>query len=296
MTSDISSFKLGKAPAVYDPRTLKLANYIHWRDLPSFPTTHRDSDKIQDWRMLRNDSKGICVVSGDMHQEMLWSVLAGTPFQPNEQEMDKVYTQLSGGDNGLVILDYLRYRRKNPLANAPKMLGFAAVDWNNQAELSVATSMFRGVLRGILLPNTAKAQSSVYSQWDTITTTGDGRPGSWGGHLTLETDYDTGLGEITWGYVQRASRRFMSTYCDECYVCVPNYKIPGFDYDLFVQDLLLIDPNANFDPPQPSPVPPVPDNDEWQTYIRLQQKFLGVVSQIDVNFTKGAPWWLPIER
>ena len=75
----------------------------------------------------------------------------------------------------------------------------------------------------------------------------------------METDYDPAkVAEITWGYIQPATRRFMDNYCDECYVVVPNYSIPGFDSAKFVAALKEIDPNADFDPPEPSPVPPPP--------------------------------------
>lgn len=286
---DPTQVQLGKAPAKIDPRTLRLSDFIDWSQLPSYPATFKDSDKIADWKMLGNDRYGDCVMVGDMHQEMLWSVLAGTPFSVNEQQLVQTYLQLSPGDHGLVILDYLRWRRKNPVAGARKMLGFAAVNWRDPAELSVATSMFRGVLRGILLPKTAQAQSSPSRIWDTVSLSGDGAPGSWGGHLTLETDYDQqNHADITWGYVQRATRQFMLNYCDECYVVVPNYNIPGFAYDKFVAALKEIDPNADFDPPEPTPVPPTPVNrtfhydrfirQDWLKYDDNGEEFVWVSS------------------
>ena len=83
----------------------------------------------------------------------------------------------------------------------------------------------------------------------------------------METDYDpNNLGNITWGYIQPASRSFMLNYCDECYVVIPNYSIPGFDSAKFVAALKEIDPNADFDPPEPSPVPPTPTPDTWKPF------------------------------
>lgn len=296
---DPTAVALGKAPAVIDPRTLRLADFIDWTQLPAYPATFKDSDKIADWKMLGNDSHGDCVMAGDMHQEMLWSVLAGTPLQVNEQQLIQTYTQLSGGDNGLVILDYLRWRRKNPVAGARKMLGFAAVNWRDLAELSVATSMFHGVLRGILLPKTAQMQTGPTRVWDTVSLSGVGAPGSWGGHLTFEPDYDAArVGEITWGFVQPASRQFMANYCDECYVVVPNYDLPGFKRQDFIDALKLIDPSADFDPPEPDPTPPAPTPDFDITKVSdaaFNAEYLrryGDWANIDIAIThrKGVVW------
>lgn len=297
---DPTAVQLGKAPAKIDPRTLRLADFIDWSQLPAYPATFRDSDKIANWKMLGNDRYGDCVVVGDAHQEMLWSVLAGTPYTPNEQDIVNTYLQLNGGvDRGLVILDYLRWRRKNPLPGTRKMLGFAAVNWRDVAELSVATSMFHGVLRGILLPKTAMSQSGPSNVWNVVSLQGDGAPGSWGGHLTFEPDYDgAGFGDVTWAYVQRSTPGFMSSYCDECYVVVPNYQIPGFDYAKFVDALKQIDPSADFDPPQPTPVPPTPTPDFDITkvsdaafnaeYIRRYGDWANI--DIAITHRKGVVW------
>lgn len=297
-TFDPTAVALGKEPAKIDPRTLRLADYIDWTALPAYPSTFKDSDKIADWKMLGNDAHGDCVMVGDMHQEMLWSVLAGTPFVVNEQQLIQTYLQLSPGDNGLVILDYLRWRRKNPVAGARQMLGFAAVNWRDLAELSVATSMFHGVLRGILLPKTAQSQTGSSRTWETLSLSGDGTPGSWGGHLTFEPDYDPAkVGEITWGFVQPASRQFMASYCDECYVVVPNYELPGFKRQDFIDALKLIDPNADFDPPEPSPIPPEPTpvfditkvSDE--AFDAEFNRRYGYFKDLEVGFTKTDHRW-----
>lgn len=276
---DPTSVSLGKAPAQIDPRTLRLGDFIDISRLPSYPTTFKDSDKISDWKMLGNDNKGNCVLVGETHEEMLWSVLAGTPWIADEQTCINVYLQLTGGqDVGLVILSYLKWRRKNQGAGPRKMLGFASVNWRDPIELAVATSMFHGVLRGLLLPISAQTQTGNGKIWNTTSKFGSGTPGSWGGHLTLETDYDdSNVGEITWGMIQAATRQFMLDYCDECYVVIPNYDIPGFDYKKFVDALLEIDPNADFDPiPQPTPVPPTPvpttlEIPHYESFVRYDQ-------------------------
>lgn len=268
-TFDPTQVQLGKTPASIDPRTLRLTDFIDWKKLPSYPNSFKDSDKVSNWQMLGNDSKGNCVLVGDAHQEELFSVLAGTPWMADTQTCIDTYLQLTGGqDVGLNILSYLKWRRKNVGASSRKMVGFASVNWRDDAELAVATSMFHGVLRGILLPITAQQQSGSNGLWNTVTKSGQGTPGSWGGHLTLETDYDPNkVAEITWGFIQPSTRQFMLDYCDECYVVIPNYDIPGFKYDDFVTAIKEIDPNADFDPPSPSPIPPTPAPSSIPYYV-----------------------------
>lgn len=299
---DPTTIPLGKQPASIDPRTLRLADFIDWSALPAYPAAFRDSDKVANWQMLGNDAKGNCVLVGDAHQEELFSTLAGTPWKADTQACIDTYLQLTGGqDVGLNILNYLRWRRKNPGASSRKMLGFAAVNWRDPAELAVATSMFHGVLRGILLPKTAQSQSSPGSTWSSVSKSGDGAPGSWGGHLTLETDYDDqNVAEITWGYVQRASRQFMIDYCDEAYCVIPNYTVPGFDYNKFLAALKEIDPSADADPPEPTPVPPpnptppgfditkVSDVDFNAEYLRRYGDWANI--DIAITHRKGAVW------
>jgi hypothetical protein len=274
--SDPSSFQLGKLPATVDPRTLRLADFIDYSQLPSFPSSYKDSDKIANWKMLGNDRYGDCVVAGETHQEMLFSQLAGTPWVADETTVIDTYFQLTGGrDIGLNILEYLKWRRKNNGASSKKMLGFAAVDWRNPNEVAVAISMFHGILTGILLPNTAKLQSSPNNVWDTVVKSGNGTPGSWGGHLTLETDYDLTtnmFANITWGYVQKLTHNFMLDYFDESFCVIPNYNIPGFKYDDFVSALKQIDPNADFDPPSPSPIPVPPPSNRTFHLDRFEHK------------------------
>jgi hypothetical protein len=47
---------------------------------------------------------------------------------------------------------------------------------------------------------------------------GDGAPGSWGGHAVFVVAYDgRGLTCISWGKLQRMSWNFWVAYCDESY-------------------------------------------------------------------------------
>jgi hypothetical protein len=51
--------------------------------------------------------------------------------------------------------------------------------------------------------------------------TGDGKPGSWGGHAVPVVAYDTrGLTVVTWGALQVMTWSFWDTYCDEGYAII----------------------------------------------------------------------------
>lgn len=255
-TSWVDNLKLGAIPAPSDPRTLRLEDFL----LPALapPATFSNSSVVNPWGMLNNDVEGCCVVSGIGHADMLWSLLAGTPHRVTDAEVHNLYRQLTGGpDNGLVILNAIKAIKQTGFSGRP-LLGYAHVDPRNTVLIKTAIAMFGGVLRGILLPNTAKSQTGR-ERWAVVDNGPDGTPGSWGGHLTLDTGYDVvNLETITWGQVQRVQPEFYVRYSMEAWVLIPTYPVPGFDQAKFVQALKDLGTQVNFDPvptPPPSPVP-----------------------------------------
>jgi hypothetical protein len=74
--------------------------------------------------------------------------------------------------------------------------------------------------------------------------TGQGAPGSWGGHAVPIVAYDArGLICITWGELMRMTWQFWNAYCDEAYgLLSPDWiaagKAPaGFDWQQLVADM-----------------------------------------------------------
>ena len=70
--------------------------------------------------------------------------------------------------------------------------------------------------------------------------TGDGKPGSWGGHAVPVMGYDShGLTVITWGAPKVMTWQFWAAYCDEAYAVLS-------------MDFLKADPNNPNDPVSPN--------------------------------------------
>lgn len=290
--------KLGAIPSPNDPRTLRLEDFLTPTGLPE-PTHFTNSDKVNPWGMLANDRYGDCVVAGHGHNDMLQSVLAGTPNRPTDQEViDRYFAETGGPDVGLVILNFLKSLRKNPF-EGKKILGYAAVDPRNMSLTRQAIAMFGAVYRGILLPRTAQAQTGA-GMWDVPTNPADpnAQPGSWGAHLTLDTGYITGvsggLETITWGMVQTVSWAFYPRYSMESWVVIPMYPVPGFDQQKFIDALRAIGSQVDVDPvPVPPPVtePTLRGATDAQFEAELLRRY-GDLAGIDINllFRRGRQW------
>lgn len=238
---------LGKCAPRHDPRTLKLATYLP-KLLPPAPRSRNWTKKVHDWPMMANNRIGDCVVAGAGHQVQLWTANDG----PKEviipdKEIIAAYSAVGGydpktgrNDNGLVMLDFLKYWRNVGLAGH-KIGAFAQVDVRNLAHLKFCNDAFGGVYVGIALPVTAQRQII----WDVIKTRGDGRPGSWGGHCVLIAQ-DTGSlwRNITWGAKKGMTYKFFSAYGDEAWAVISEEwlgaddKTPsGFNKAALLEDL-----------------------------------------------------------
>lgn len=94
-------------------------------------------------------------------------------------------------------------------------------------QLQQAIYYFGAVYIGVELPNTAKNQPDI---WDVVSITGDGAPGSWGGHaipLLAYPDSDS-FWTVTWGKKVKITSRFLAEYMTEAYPVVSN-DITGDD-------------------------------------------------------------------
>ena len=72
---------------------------------------------------------------------------------------------------------------------------------------------------------TANAGYALYATNTAAGTTGDGAPGSWGGHAVPVVAYDSrSLTVVTWGALQTMTWGFWAAYCDEAYAILsPDY-------------------------------------------------------------------------
>jgi hypothetical protein len=259
-------FKLGKAPAKHDNRTLRLEQYAVF---PPAPVTSSGKNKalMASCGMLGNDSHGDCVVADDGHIIEMWS---NKTVPISDAQAISFYEQASAAlnhssaDQGLVMLDFLRWRRKTPWPGSVgrPLVGFATFDHRNREFVKQAINTLGVVKLGILLPKTAQSQSAPGGVWSLLSKTGNGLPGSWGGHDVPAVDYDANyVYVLTWGGVQAMTWEFFDFYVDENYALIPYDQIPGFDMAAFIADLKAIGAYEGPDaptPPNPPPPPPPP--------------------------------------
>jgi hypothetical protein len=231
---DPLKLKLGKQAARHDPRTLMLASYAT-PALPPPPATMNLAQKIKgSWGMMDNDQIGDCTCAAAGHLIMEWTANAQSAmFTPSDQQIVAAYSAITGynpatgaNDNGAVELDVLNYWRQNGIASH-KIQAFMALEPANHTHVMDAVWIFGGCYIGLSLPKTAQSQVQNHQPWSvtSIGTTGDGAPGSWGGHAVPVVAYDSrSLTVVTWGALQTMTWGFWAAYCDEAYAILsPDY-------------------------------------------------------------------------
>ena len=221
--ADHSMMKLGKKAARHDARTLKLSDYLD----PSLnpPDTSDWASKMSNLGMMLNDSLGDCTCAGAGHLIQQWSAANGSQIIVPDSDILKAYQAVGGyvpgdssTDNGAVEIDVLKYWQKTGIGGY-KIGAFVSINPKNKKHLQLANAFFGGAYFGIALPVTAQTQE-VWTMPDGGLT-GDGAPGSWGGHAVPMGAYDLdGLTVITWGQEKKATWDFVSEYCDEAYCII----------------------------------------------------------------------------
>ena len=235
--------KLGKAPARHDSRTLQLAKYLPATAIPHPPAKEDWEKKVQSWPMMLNDNLGDCTCACAGHMVEQWTTYTGTPVTPSDQDVLTAYEAVGhynpndpSTDQGAVILDVLNYWRQTGIASH-QIMAYAALEPKNHNEVKDSILLFGNCYIGVQLPLSAQNQAV----WAVPPggPTGQGAPGSWGGHAIPIVAYDVrGLTVVTWGALKRMSWSFLDTYCDEAYAVLSQDWIstvtelsPG-DFDL----------------------------------------------------------------
>jgi hypothetical protein len=127
------------------------------------------------------------------------------------------------------------------------------VDLKNTTQIKQAIYLFGNVYLGLALPMTAADQIRAGKRWTVVSTSGSGKPGSWGGHAINLAYYNSQTwGSLTWSQKQGMSRAFLKDYADEGYVVLtPEWinsatkKAPnGFDWPGLQQALTQFAPAA----------------------------------------------------
>lgn len=233
---DPKKLKLGKGAARHDPRALLMASYVA-PSLPSPPPSADLTTKVNAWGMMENDQIGDCTCAAAGHLLMEWTANAGKKmFTPSDKQIVAAYSAITGynpttgaNDNGAVEVDVLNYWRQTGIA-AHKIGAYVSLEPSNHNHIMDAVYIFQGCYIGMQLPVSAQAQVQNHQPWSVPPggATGDGKPGSWGGHAVPVVAYDArGVTVVTWGALQMMTWSFWEVYCDEAYAILSKDYLTG---------------------------------------------------------------------
>jgi len=227
LPEDISLYKTGKKKPKYDKkgRTLKMAKYMV--NLPDPPKTYLPFD-LNDVKYLfpidANNRLGDCVVAGAAHYMTNEHLRIGEKIIPPEDEVVRIYRSLSrcGRDNGLVMFDFLKHWRKNPLFGH-RIEAFGRVELHNHKLIKQCIHLFGGVDLGFLVQNNAISDFELNKPWTPGLSDG-------GGHCVIAAAYDENYYYIlTWGGCIKATKEWWDAQVDEAFAILPpEYNTPGF--------------------------------------------------------------------
>lgn len=220
---DPAHLKLGRAPKRQDRRTLMLCDYVPIT-LPPPPPAKNWGEPVSNWGMMRNDRVGDCAFAGMGHIIMLDTAANGKLFTPSDDDVIGAYSAVTGyvsgdesTDKGTVLLDALNYWRKTGMAGH-KILAYASIATTDIKMMQTAIYLFGGVYVGVDLPISAQNQGVWRISGDG---TGDGRPGSWGGHCVSIGAYDAdNLCCVTWGRNKWMTNDWWTRYGEEAYAVI----------------------------------------------------------------------------
>lgn len=222
-------YKLGKAPAQTDVRTLDWGSLIKAKvavpDEYDFDVAHQPVPMP----MFANDRLGCCVIAGRAHQTLRFELLEQKKIITiSDKEIQTEYFKETGGpDSGLVVLSSLKawqrgWKAAGKVYSIKAYAGIKVVQQGasastSHAQIKEAIYLDCGVGIGVSLPISAQSQINKGQPWDVVRGR-TGRAGSWGGHYVFVVGYNK-LGPVcvTWGQKQQMTWAFWDAYCDECY-------------------------------------------------------------------------------
>lgn len=210
------SAKLGKKPARFDKRTLKLEKYLATNIVP--PHKLAWQTPVSNWGMMLNDSLGDCTCAAAGHMEMNWTANNGSLFTPTDNQILAAYEAVGGyvpgnpnTDNGAVELDVLKYWQKTGIAGH-KIDAFVSINPHNIQHMKIAMWLFGGVYTGVTLTQADMDAAEANKPW--VYTKG----ASIGGHAIPAFGYDVnGFQYITWGAVQTGTYEWVYNATEEAY-------------------------------------------------------------------------------
>lgn len=233
---DPRKLKLGKQAARHDPRTLLLASYTTTA-LPTPPASFTLTSKVSAWGMMVNDQLSDCTCAAAGHLIMEWTANAKKKMvTPSDKQIVAAYSAVTGynpttgaNDNGAVEIDVLNFWRQSGIAGH-KIGAYMALEPANHVNIMDSVYIFEGCYIGVQLPISAQTQTKNNQPWSVPPggPTGDGKPGSWGGHAVPVVSYDArGVTVVTWGALQMMTWTFWEAYCEEAYAILSNDYLTG---------------------------------------------------------------------
>lgn len=257
--------RLGRLPN--DPTKPRLLLGKHLRgSLPPNPATVDWLSKIPSWPMYLNDRIGDCVFAALGHMIMALSTYGhGTTITVTDADILKGYEDVTGynpndpaTDQGTVIQDALDYWRKTGIAGH-KILAFAEVDPQNQAEVDAALSLFGTLILGVNLPASAMSQFHRGQPW-TVTKYGGG---ILGGHALNAGSYTllpATSKAVTWGVVQEIDNHWWAKYVEEAWVVISPEWLDATGHSPMGLDLQALGDDFTALTGKPNPFPTDPDH------------------------------------
>ncbi len=258
---DRSRLKLGKLPARADPRVPSLQRYLT-AELPAAPASVDWSKGVVAWGVMANDTLGDCTAAGAAHAVQVWTLNASNELTVSDQAVIAFYSATCGyrpgdpsTDQGGVEVDVLTWWHNNGLAGH-SLDAFATLDTGNRFLVRDAIWLLGGAYLGLELPLSCQGQDV----WDMPAggATGDGKPGSWGGHCVFAIGYDAeGLTVISWGETIKMTWAFFDACCSEAYgllstdwIAATMQAPSGFNYAALAADMNALQPGSGAGPPQ----------------------------------------------
>ena len=250
MAVNFEDVKLGKHPAIYDPRTLMLRSFLA-PDLGPPPAYVSRTRKVRNWGMLKNDVVGDCSIAALLHTIQSWRL--SLPNAPELLEIpDEVAIEYYGkwcgydpskpaSDRGGNELSNLKLWRKSTISidgTGHNLKAWADPDPGNIHHIKWSIAIFGSVYIGLALPLSAQRQRT----WD-VECGYEGVPGSWGLHAVNIDNYDQEVVVCTtWGAQQVMTWQFFHACCDEAHTLMSDtdFESSMFDYDALLQHLQAV--------------------------------------------------------
>lgn len=184
------------------------------------------------WGMLANDRLGDCVIAMMLHSIEDLHLDAGTaPPAFTDEDAIAAYSAITGydptkpeTDQGTNEAEAMAYWQKTGLTakadgSVHKVCGTLSIDPKNATEMQVGIWEFVDVQLGVALPKSAQGEQEWTEPPGGFT--GEGEPGSWGGHGIPAREYDGQRYKVvTWGAELLMTVAFHDACTQEAFVII----------------------------------------------------------------------------